>query len=448
MKLSDYYILTYANDLDQENQKNERKKVRNLVQKFKRTPDIFGGLSFDYLRVEEQAKMIHFFLEECNQREVINNLKKTNVDSDFSFLQFAEQKDVVSMAEDYHPICMDDCLYQIRDLIRFSSYTDKKLLEVLKDFDKQLFQALTDDYTLHTSNGIKLEWPEYVKGYIDYILNGLLQFLVYKIINSKQSKDKILEVISQLTRKADSFIGDFENVRKKLYIEADSSERLESDRVLQYFRYFIIHRNRLFENSEIYTILINEMDKYPELFKEVSEEYWADKVFLTEKLICSNDIQNIITENENVPNYKKKLATAREFITVMQKYGRRNCYDNCLQDIKVYFREIYISKQTYHRQKSSKIVEDYLQKFKKIEEGEGLPDFQKESQYIFIREKITRGYFREKNLSKAYADKCELTEKLNTLLLRAYWLADSFSALKLLHSYYQGMLTCIEEVIL
>lgn len=62
MKLSDYYILTYANDVDQESQKNERKKVQNLIRKFEKSPEVFRGLAFDYISVEEQARIVHFFL--------------------------------------------------------------------------------------------------------------------------------------------------------------------------------------------------------------------------------------------------------------------------------------------------------------------------------------------------------------------------------------------------
>lgn len=58
VKLSDYYISAYANDQNQESQKNERKKVHNLIKKLEKSPDIFGGLAFDYITVEEQAKIM------------------------------------------------------------------------------------------------------------------------------------------------------------------------------------------------------------------------------------------------------------------------------------------------------------------------------------------------------------------------------------------------------
>ncbi len=449
MKLSDYYIMTYANNMDQESQKNERKKVRNLIQKFNKYSDVFGGLAFDYLSVEEQARIAHFFLEECDQRQVIDNLTKTNVDADFSYLKLDDQKSVRSAIADYDQISIDRCVYQVRSFIRFWQDDGKSLLEFLRDSDDQLFQALMADYALHKSIGIRLEWIEYVTGYIDFILNVIFQFFVYRVMKEFNSED-VLNVINKLISKTDCLSQSFDTLLEERYKTIFGQRGLTADRIMQYFRAFIEHRNRLFENSEIYSILINEMKRNPKLFAEVPEEYIAEKRLLTNDEMEGEDFRIRVTENERVPNFKKKLDTVQNFIDVMQKYASRDCYNTCLQDIKVYFREIYLSKQTYRRQKSAKIVEDYLERVKKYQEDKNvvLPDFQRESQYIFIREKINRGYFREKNLSKAYAAKIELTEKVDTLLLKCYWLADSKSALEILHKYNQEMLLCYEEFFL
>lgn len=173
----------------------------------------------------------------------------------------------------------------------------------------------------------------------------------------------------------------------------------------------------------------------------------AENIRLTDEQIESDLYKTIFSEGIRVPNIDNKIAIARKLINVMQKYGGRYCVDSSLQDIKVYFREIFMSKETYHRQKTKKIVEDYLAHVDEFKEKNlpGLPDFQRQSQYIFLREKISRGYFREKNLSEAYAAKVLLTEKINTLLLKCYWLADSKTALNLIHDYNHELLMCYED---
>ena len=442
MKLSDYYILTYANDKNQESQKNERKKVKNLIDKFQKTPDIFGALAFDYLSVGEKAKLVHFFLEECSQRQIVDNLTKTNTDVDFDFLQFSNQETAYSFcaAPDYRPFYIDNEILRLRQIIRSRQDNYRDLVEYLLEADNQVFQALINEYASHEEIGIKFEWIPYVTDYIDFILNEILQFLVYPIMMYSSDIDP-LKVIDKLRLKSECLIKSFDENVGQRYESIFTDGELNADRVMQYFKFFMVHRNRLFENSDIYSVLIQEMEDYPELFSEVPDQFKADKVLLTEEQIDSDEVKFIVTENSNVPNYKKKLEVVREFINVLGEYGSRNCYDTCLQDIKVYFREIYMSKQTYHRQKASKIVEDYL---KQVKESNltNLPDFQKESQYIFVREKISRGYFREKNRSAVYAGKIELTNKINTLLLKCYWLADTKPALETLHEYNRELLTC------
>ena len=143
MKLTDFYILTYAKEKDQESQKNERKKVSNLVNKIRKSPEIFGCLAFDYLCIEEQARIVHFFLEECSQRQVIDNLKKTNIDVDFDYLSLENQVAIRSAVKDYYPIYIDACIFQIREIIRNPEQNSGKIvINDLQNINDQLYQVL------------------------------------------------------------------------------------------------------------------------------------------------------------------------------------------------------------------------------------------------------------------------------------------------------------------
>ena len=448
VKLSDYYISTYANDKNQESQKNERKKVHNLIKKLEKLPDIFGGLAFDYITVEEQAKIVHFFLEECSQRQIVDNLTKVNVDADFSVFEkdLHMKAYLPSAVPNYNPLPVEEAINGIRNVIRATPNNLDELLHYLIEANDQVIRSYMKEYELHKAIGIKLDWIQYVTDYIDYTLNDVFQFLVYPIMMYSK-KANSLEVIELLSNETDRLTTSFKNSISQNYNNIFGSEGLKASRILYYFRYFIEHRNRLFENSEIYHILIREMEKYPELFSDVPKQYKAGNILLTDEQIESDLYKTIFSEGIRVPNIDNKIAIARKLINVMQKYGGRYCVDSSLQDIKVYFREIFMSKETYHRQKTKKIVEDYLAHVDEFKEKNlpGLPDFQRQSQYIFLREKISRGYFREKNLSEAYAAKVLLTEKINTLLLKCYWLADSKTALNLIHDYNHELLMCYED---
>ena len=80
------------------------------------------------------------------------------------------------------------------------------------------------------------------------------------------------------------------------------------------------------------------MEKHPELFSDVPEQYKADNILLKAEQIESDQYKTIFTEGTRVPNIDNKIAIARRLINVMQKYGGRYCVDSSLQDIKVYFR--------------------------------------------------------------------------------------------------------------
>ncbi len=175
MKLSDYYISTYANEQNQESQKNERKKVHNLIKKFEKSPDIFGGLAFDYITVEEQAKIVHFFLEECSQRQIVDNLTKINVDADYSVLEKDLQMKAYlpSAVPNYNPLPVEEAINGIRYVIRATPNNLDELLHYLIEANDQVIQSYMKEYDLHKAIGIKLDWIQYVTDYIDYTLNDV-----------------------------------------------------------------------------------------------------------------------------------------------------------------------------------------------------------------------------------------------------------------------------------
>lgn len=100
-------------------------------------------------------------------------------------------------------------------------------------------------------------------------------------------------------------------------------------------------------------------------------------------------------------------------------------------DLKVYFREIYLSHVCYARKQAASIVSEYLSDVSACSPTfslDSFPQFRLKKQYIFLREKINRGYFRETGLSKAYVSKLLFEEKLykNTMIC---WPSNFFAKL-------------------
>ncbi|MDD3138118.1 MAG: hypothetical protein PHX08_03995 [Lachnospiraceae bacterium] len=292
--------------------------------------------------------------------------------------------------------------------------------------------------------GLHFENLTYIKEYIDYVINDILQLVVYKVLNNPDINTfTILQELSEETRNLSSKI-DVQIIRKRA--EQKKHDVLTASDVMQYFTAYLRHRSKLKEETDIYKELKKEQEQAPTLFSSVPKEYQAAKVLLSEEDI--KKVTVIITEGNSIYQFDKKLSIVREYIDIMRVYGGRQCYSNCLQDMKVFFREIYISKATYGRQQAHKIMEDYIKKLKFSEENnEDMPLFDKNSQYMFVREKISRGYFREKGLLSDYCAKIDFTNELYDLLLKIYCFYDFQDAIEFLYEINHHLLSKFRSLI-
>lgn len=443
--LVEKYIEIYFSDIsDEDTIKNERKKVRNLLAKLNEPESVYKGLSFSCLNISEQVRILHFILEEIDERQIVSNLNKIDADKDYCNLEMEDDDvDIEGFFEDgmpdFEPIDINSMLIFCRKIIR-SEPKVHLMLDYLKSSNETLIQLLADEVNAFYAMGLQFENLTYVKEYIDYIINNIMQLVVYRIIlNSDIDTLAVLQELSKevknLTNELDVKLGEKRKKQKK-------EDILTASQVMQYFVAYLKHYSRLKEETDIYEELKKEAKQFPALFNLVKEEYIAEKVLLPEEDIIK--YKEIITEGESIYRFKEKLSTVRKFVNIMRAYGGRQCYPNCLQDLKVYFREIYIIKATYRRQQTHKIVEDYIKKVDLAVEKNGeIPEFDKKSQYLFVREKINRGYFREKGMLADYYGKITFTGELYDLLLKIYWLCDFEDALV---SLYKINISLIDKI--
>lgn len=435
--LIEKYLVTYfPTDIDEETRKNEQKKVRNLLKKLNDPESVFKGLPLSCMNFNEQVKILHFILEETNERQIISNLSKVDADKDYSNIEI-DDKDTMEFAKtffeeempEFEPLDLKSMLISNRLLIR-GEQDMKKVLDNLYYSNEIIVRSLFDEMNSFYVMGLHFENLNYVKEYIDYIINDILQLVVYKVINNPDiNTSTFLQEMTEETRNLS------DSIDIQLAIKREQQKKqdiLNVSHVMKYFSAFLRHRSKLKEETEIFKELEKETEQNSTLFNLVKKEYLAAKVLLSEEDI--KKATSIITEGINIYRYDEKLAKVRDFIDIMQVYGGRQCYSNCLQDLKVYFREIYMSKATYRRQQAHKIVEDYIINLKfAIEKNEVLPEFDKQSQYMFVREKISRGYFREKGLLPDYLAKINFTNELYDLLLRIYLFYDFQDSIEILY---------------
>lgn len=261
--------------------------------------------------------------------------------------------------------------------------------------------------------------------YARFVSDILLQILNHWVITndiSLMNKENILFKIEQfIDENKSSFF------EKEIIYKNNKSINVEDTTAT--FAALLKQRNEFGEYLRILDILEEEEKTEPELFMKVSEKYRVKK---TGDYDGDYDaVKTIITEGINVDEYNNKLENAKEFIEFFSKYGTRNANVDCIMDLKVYFREIYMSNSKYKVQAST-IARKYLEVYRLTGE---VKSFEKESEYIFFREKISRGYFRETGFLPLYNKKNSLQKKLYDAILIMFLTYDYERTMNLLYSF-------------
>lgn len=344
--------------------------------------------------------------------------------------------------EGYSPISLADEYLISRDIIRNPINDINGVLKYLLEINETVIRLYLQEKMQLKVMGLKTLNYEYIKEYIDYVANVLLQLLVYRVINKDSVKSlNVINVLSEKIDEIDELIEKQLGRSKKGWLKAreDSQSCLSAETVSKCFTAYVTHRSRFYEEFSIKEVLKEEMLNSPSLFREVPTEYKAKKIIVPADEIKT--VKSIITEGQHIDGYKDKLETVRTFIDIMADYGGRQCHSLCLQDLKVYYREIFVSKSSYRRRRASRIVKEYIDQVALAKkERQSIPEFNKQSQYMFVREKINRGYFREKELSKEYIGKIVFEKKLYDLLLKLYLFYDIQDSLEFIYEVNYNLL--------
>lgn len=127
---------------------------------------------------------------------------------------------------------------------------------------------------------------------------------------------------------------------------------------------------------------------------------------------------NIVLEGkqEKVERFNKKAEKCKKAIMILRNIAGRDLSEEYLQHFKVVFREIFLSRVKSGEKdgkNANTIVSDM------INQGDSKL-FSKYSDSIFLREKLSRGFFREDGLIEEYIIKNRIQRQLYTNLLQIY----------------------------
>lgn len=431
--------------------KGQENRLNFLINNLTDSKSVYKNFPFKLLPISEQAKLIHFFLNLSAERQIISNVAKIDVDRNYnnfiiSYEDFPNEDQTQTIFSDFQSLLnIEQLTKDMRSIIRSPIFTNKEALNTLAWINKDIINSTFQQVKIMNHLGVHCNSLEYIKSYIDYVANTLLQFLNYRVITSNLLPQKKIDILNSLSSKIEDISNMLDHSQSKHWNalvekKINSTKILTAQNLTQYFAHYRMHSNAFSEEIKILNLLNNEIADDKATFQETEEKYKTVKFVLISDELSKTE-EDIITEHQYVSNFNKKIENTRMIISIMQKYGYRNCSPNCLQDIKVYFREIFMSKTSYRNLKTLSIVRKYLNTFNEND----VQPFEKTSQYMFFREKISRGYFRELGLLDLYSIKAALQKELYTCLLKCYLFYDFMESMEYIHEIANTTLKTINK---
>lgn len=267
-----------------------------------------------------------------------------------------------------------------------------------------------------------------------------LQSVVYQIMrNSSLTKERKREYLFRINSRLEHVL------QKKIHLENNSFKDVFSDFAV----YLSKIKKRDYMNSYISVIdvLEQEMIEEPKLFEDVKKEFECKERWLNE---FDNDIEQLMRivlegKKEKKERFILKKKTSISIIKLLRTIADRNLCEQYLQHFKAVYREVHLSK-VKSEYKSGKNAQSIVREISSVDQSKKYNILE----FIFLREKISRGLFRETGLIEEYKIKNKIQRNLYTILLSIYESVDVDYQRKMLKHLYSDihkeMISIFDEI--
>lgn len=425
-----------------DNRESFRKQVVSLLKYFtykydmnffknEKATHIFNFFPLELLNDKDKIEFLNhiFDLKEQVDGKIVANINKINVDNK---CQYVEEKD-----RDFQYFYIDKEKKSELDLFVFNSKLYNRFL--VRNEPYNIDDILRNiEYTLCELRREGLY--DSISSAIDYISDVLLQIFNYWVITIGGIE---LEFKLDLINNIEKYFNDFrKRLNCKYILQNNNDKELNLKDIVGIYTALLIQRNNFGQYVDILEVLEEEENNEKNLFENPGIEYRVNKKVTVSEV---ESLKSIITEDSKPEpdNYPQKLKNTKEMIRVFSDFGMRNANINNVLDLKVYFREFYISDSKYKIQAKT-IVRKYIDKYKSTG---NIDSFDKTSEYQFIREKLNRGYFRETVGITLYKKKNEIQIDLYETILSIFLTYDYEIIIKLLHEISRTLIMEIHKYI-
>ncbi len=409
-----------------------QKRLEKIYKSFTDENNVLSRFPIEIYNEETKLKLIEYVFNkiECSgQRQIIDNInrkilktgKETTMDIDYrKFYSFSCSED---FSNENTYLQLDDKVIN-RSIIRANDNVIDKINKIIS-YNSQRYGKIIIENSMLKMMG-KGKTREYelneVKEFIKLVYDSWIQALIYIIIANKEilNKNNIIDELLVLQNNMIKRLKEIEkeNISRYSKIQLNrGNEKIIFDYAIEKFDIFVAWMEEISYSAEYIKILETlekEMEDTPDMFKPIKKQYETTKHM---RISDNRKLENIICEGQTVNQYNEKLIETKRAINIFKKYGGRNVDEKNVQDLKVFFREIYMNdnKYTKRSKKAMTIMREYYSQLdsKNIE----VEVFEKNLDYIFIREKINRGFFRENDLISAYVLKNKIQKNAINLFL-------------------------------
>ena len=201
-------VSLYIDKYNIRDNESEEKRIRGLIKKLHEKKSIFCDFPFDYMMENEQLELLHYIMTTLPERQIMANIKK--VDADRCYMNFVYRSDesktvtkniLENVLGDYNTISLSNEILNSRYIIRDPGNSIDEILKYLLEANEMIIRLYFQEEQQFKILGLKAYNFGYIKEYIDYTANVLLQLLVYRVIN--ESNVESINVIKELSDKID-----------------------------------------------------------------------------------------------------------------------------------------------------------------------------------------------------------------------------------------------------
>jgi hypothetical protein len=417
--------------------RNLSKQIDNFIDHIKKADSPLHWLPLEIMTDEEMADIVNGYLDRSDaNRLLLYNLDFKGIKYDYSDLIVKDPRledewriilETTPELKKYQKLKILELITEINIVLVDAPYVGymKTAVNLLKYIDL-IYDEIIHEKNLFKCIGLGYKNTEYIEQYItvcERIVDGALFFLLISNPNISDKIDALLKIEEKLNSAYDTIEEELSVAKEKLIC----SRKLEkvyykcnpndATNISIFYVQFLERQSYYGEIENIIMLLKDEIHNRSDLYGVASSLPYENIDDYSK-----SELKNYICEEIKVSDYDKKYSEISKIIDFALSNKNMWASNKNALDVKIAFREFFLSKQKYMRKTSTAMVRNILAGI--------TPEPQ---DMMFLDMKIIRGCFREKNMLQEYEIYNRICSRVRHMFLKSYSAINDVEAYRLVH---------------